>query len=331
MSDRELRELRKFRDKSVKKIGGSPRSPDAPASVGQTTSQSVKLHDDMFNSRMWANSGDAFFPCESTTERLPAGHYIVQESPNRGVFLQKQTINVDNLIRLPDSASDRIIKHIQEFWTMEDHFKKYGFLWKRGILLWGPPGSGKTATLQLLMQNIYEQNGISVQIHNPYLDVVGLQILRKIEPKRTLIVIMEDLDAIVQNHGESVLLSLLDGEYQISNIVFVATTNYPEKLDPRFVDRPSRFDYLTLIDMPSAEARHIFLKNKSKKLADNASLLKKWVDDTDGFSVAHIKELVISVEVFKSDYDFTLARLKLMSDNEPHSKDYRHKAMGFLS
>jgi hypothetical protein len=82
-----------------------------------------------------------------------------------------------------------------------------------------------------------------------------LQMLRAVEPERQVVGILEDVDALIERYGESEYLSLLDGEAQVDNVVYVATTNYPERLDARIVDRPSRFDTIRYIGMPSAGAR----------------------------------------------------------------------------
>jgi hypothetical protein len=85
--------------------------------------------------------------------------------------------------------------------------------------------------------------------------------LRWVEPERPIVVILEDIDTIIDRHGESEVLSLLDGENSIDKVVFLATTNYPENLDGRIVNRPSRFDRVVKIGEPSALSRELYLKN----------------------------------------------------------------------
>lgn len=282
-----------------------------------------------FSARLWAVSGDAFLPCEQAVPQLPPGHYIIDVDPSRGIFFRKHDFSIDNLLHLPDSASEKVIKQIEKFWTLENHFREYGFLWKRGILLWGPPGSGKTSTVQLITADIIKRGGIALSIYNPSLSAAGLHIMRKIEPKRPIVAILEDVDAIVSRFGEAELLALLDGEQQIDNVVYLATTNYPQKLDYRIVNRPSRFDVIEKIGMPNAAAREVYLQAKSKLLSKNSKTLKKWIEDTEGFSVAHLKELLIAVEVFQSEYEESLERLRIMMECGSNSDDDHRKPMGF--
>jgi SpoVK/Ycf46/Vps4 family AAA+-type ATPase len=285
------------------------------------------------DAKMWAVSGDAYFPCEKTDPILPPGQYIVSYNDSRGYFFQKKGINLDDLIALPDSESQHVLTSIKHFWTREKAFRKHGFLWKRGMLLWGPPGSGKTSTLQQLSKLIVEMGGFSVYVNGePEFVAHGLAIMRKIEPNRPIIVMIEDIDAIISRHGEHALLALLDGELQIDNVVFIATTNYPENLDPRFVNRPSRFDEVIYIGMPNNDAREMFLSHKNPRLLEDKAELQKWVDATDNWSIAHMRELIVSVECLGNTFKATIERLKEMNDIKPSSEDSPDKVgMGFTS
>jgi len=264
--------------------------------------------------KMWAVSGNEFAPCERAVDVLPSGQYTIEHSSHRGLYFSKKPVNLDELLILPDSASEQVIQNVEDFWTKEQHFRELGFLWKRGILLWGPPGSGKTSTLQLISKKIVDGGGIAVYATQPDLDAKGLELLRRIEPTRPLVVMIEDIDAMTERMGESTILALLDGELQVDNVVFIATTNYPERLDKRLLNRPSRFDIVKEIGMPSAQARAVYLATKNPRLsgAEGADELSSWVDKTEGFSVAHLKELIVLVEVFSTPISVAVSRLENM-------------------
>jgi AAA+ superfamily predicted ATPase len=274
------------------------------------------------DSQMWAVYGNQHYSaCEKAVDVLPPGQYVVDVSNELGIHFRSTEVTLDDLVELPDSVSEEVISEIETFWKRESRFRDYGFLWKRGVLMWGPPGGGKTSTLQVISQRIIDHGGISIYVNSPDLTARGLAILRRVEPKRPLVVMIEDIDAVIDNHGEAELLALMDGELQIDNVVFIATTNYPEKLDKRFINRPSRFDVVKKIGMPSEAARKVYLEFKNERLRSNAEELEIWVAATEGFSVAHIKELIISVEVFEVPMVDAVERLKTMMAATPSSSE----------
>jgi len=265
----------------------------------------------------WAQIDNAFHGVAQTHSNIPSGVYRCEVSSRVGPLLYKQVVSTDNLFQLPDSASQDVIKEIIKFRNLKDNFKKYGYLHKRGILLWGPPGSGKTATVNLLSNLIInEENGIALFIDHPGAASQCLQLVRRIEPNRPIVAIFEDIDALVERYGENEYLSLLDGEAQVDNIVFVATTNYPERLDKRFVDRPSRFDTIKYVGMPNEAARRFYLLNKLSALPK--STVEKFVQESEGFSIAHLRELIILTQCFEFRVDDAIKRLRVMQ-TKPNS------------
>ena len=278
---------------------------------------------------MWAQNGDnSFFSCDHAVDTLPSGMYICIHSDYAGFGLKAVPKVCDELLTLPDTANESVINELKHFWTRQSQFKQYGFLWKRGVLLYGPPGSGKSSTVTQICDYVHTHlNGLTIQVFNPELAAKCLATVRMIEPNRLIVVILEDIDDILYHHGESATLSLMDGETQINNIVFIATTNYPERIDARFVNRPSRFDVIKKIGMPSLAARELFFKIKVPTLTPEE--LTKWAKVTDGFSVAHMKEIIVSVCCLGNDFEDTVARLKKMIKQKLSSEEFGEGGFGF--
>lgn len=259
--------------------------------------------------RQWQiGPNDTFRPAGVTRKLLPVGTYRF-ECDNRGLLAQRMSIVTDNLVPLPDSTNVRVLEGMRKFWSEEQRYKEYGLLYKRGILLWGPPGGGKTATLQLLSQELMEMGGIVVFCNVPQLAALGLEALRRIEPKRRLICIIEDIDELINRYGEHDLLALLDGENQVSNVVMIGTTNYPDRLGARIVNRPSRFDERIFVGPPSVAARTAYLERVAPNLNGE---LARWVEDTKDLSIAHLRELAAAVLCLDQPYDDVIKRLRSM-------------------
>lgn len=278
----------------------------------------------------WGERSEHFYGVGETKAELPAGVYRCVEMPHIGAALAKQRVETDKLLELPDDAGASVIAEFVDFWDRGAAFRERGFLHKRGYLMWGPPGSGKTSTVQLLIKRlIHDMGGCVLLLDHPLLAALCLQMVRKIETKRPLIAVMEDIDALVQKYGESEYLALLDGEAQVDNICFLATTNYPERLDPRFTDRPSRFDTIREIGMPSAAARRMYLSVKEPGLAEDE--VERWVAASEDFSIAHLKEMIVAVKCLGQPLDAVVERLSEQRRARPNSEhgSWRRGA-GFL-
>lgn len=269
------------------------------------------------SARCWAQSGDSFFPVSEVVKEIPPGAYRCRNS-NRGPYLERMPIETDALLALPDGAVENLLAEFRKFWTLRKNFAERGFTFKRGMLMWGPPGSGKTSAIwQMTQELVRSHNGIVVFVEEPQIASICISLIRRIEPDRPMISVMEDLDALVGQHGDHGYLALLDGETQISNVVHLATTNYPEYLDRRFVDRPSRFDTIMLVDMPSPEARKAYFEKKEPSLDEFA--LRRWVERTDGYSIAHLREVIIAIKCFEQTEDEVFSRLDTMRGERPES------------
>lgn len=275
--------------------------------------------------RQYAALGEGFSPTTDTIKTLAPDCYTLTMTMEGSIIFLPQKLVTDNLLRLPDSKSEAVIQEVERFWTLKDKFRKYGFAHKRGFLLWGPPGSGKTSTVAMIIADMVTAGGIVLLADHPGFLAKALMQFRAIESERPLVVIWEDIDTVIANFGESSVLSILDGEAQVENVVFIATTNYPERLDGRVINRPSRFDKIVKIGMPNAEARKMFLMSKIETTEkDGIDLVKA----TEGLSIAHLKELVISTYCQETPVNEVLDRLQKMK-NKPKSDSEAGGPIGF--
>ncbi len=265
-----------------------------------------------------------------TIGTLKPGFYKIPGSYQGQPIFEKQSIKVDDLLIFKDSLSAKIFKEIESFWKLEAKFTEYGYLHRRGYLLYGPQGSGKSAISQQVIKNVVEGGDIVFSCSDkPNLLVEALNIFRQIEPNRRIVCLFEDLDAIIQTWGESAVLGLLDGESQIDKVLNIATTNYPERLDKRIVSRPRRFDRVLKIGMPNEAVRREYF---AYKLSLKKAELDKWVKETENLSFASLAELVISVKCLGNKFEETIITLRGMTEAKFSSEEWKEeKDIGFGS
>lgn len=147
--------------------------------------------------------------------------------------------------------------------------------------------------------------------------------IRHIEPDRLIVVEMEDLDSIVDENEEA-LLDLLDGAHQIDGVVYLATTNKIAELPDRIKNRPSRIDARVYVGPPDQACRTKYLLSKWPGSQWDARV-EHIVHLTEGFSYAHLKEVVVSVGCLGHEPDESIRRLRLMME-APSEEDKKASA-----
>lgn len=267
----------------------------------------------------WGAIGARLFKAFSVTHiQLPPGCYSItlDRTDEKSIFVGKYIKN-DKIVRFKDDLTDKLLKEIDSFWSKGDIFLKNGFLHRRGYMLYGSQGVGKSVCVLQVMKDVIDRGGIVFVCDNPKFFTEGLKTFRQVEADRPLVCVFEDIDAIIKKYGDTELLSLLDGDNQINKVINIATTNYPELLDKRIVNRPRRFDRIYKIVAPSEKIRTEFLKEKLPK----SEKLKEWVKKTKDLSFAALAEILISVLCLENNLDDTVKILKDLEKGNPTSSD----------
>lgn len=272
-------------------------------------------------------SGDNYFP-NTQTERssaLPAGAYECKVTVEGAPFFQPIQIITDNIIDLPHSFMQDVVNEIDTFWSLDvsQKFEQYGLVHKRGIILAGKPGTGKTIALAKTAKMVIEKYD-GIVLFNPDASALKdfLRIIKDIEPQRKILVMWEEFDAVL-DHYESQLLPLLDGEIQVGNIVYLATTNYLTKIPSRIKNRPSRFARVIEVSEPDAETRRLFL---DAKLHDtDKTLLEPMVQASEGFVIDQLKDMIISTCCFGYPIEEAVRKIKEMQEESVGVDDYQEE------
>lgn len=270
----------------------------------------------------YALYGRGYTATASTVENLPAGCYDILSDP-RCTYAVPAPKPSGLLLELPEMRSEQVIQVIENFWASEKDYKEGnefvigGAAYKAGIMIYGPPGTGKSCTIKIVSNKLIEKSGtVFYASAHPSNVMSFLMDFSTVEPDRKSIVILEDFDSLINNYGEAHYLAMLDSAMSIDNVLFIATTNYPERLDPRIYNRPGRFSHVIKIGYPTPAARRAYLKAILKNHRD----IDYIVENTGGFSIDHLTALVNAVYREKKKMSDEVARLRTLF-NVPKSEE----------
>jgi len=237
--------------------------------------------------------------------------------------------NHDELVDLPGTEYESVISDVDTFLTPEcqARFDAVGFLHKFNILLYGAPGTGKTCLVNRVAQKVIASGGIVLFNPTPVALKTTFTALDSIQPETRVLIIFEEMDDHVRR-DEATLLHVLDGEVQKKNAMFIATTNYIDKIPAR-VRRPGRFSTVVEVKFPNTEARRAYLKTKLK----DATVIETIVERTNDFSIDELKEVVRGHYCMGKDLNSYISYVAKNSGKEidqKNSDDYDDDDQGFI-
>ncbi|GII61539.1 ATPase [Sphaerisporangium krabiense] len=239
-------------------------------------------------------------------ERLTREHDIYRGqvlsfmwSEHRGndlvTFLPRPDLPADQVI-LPEGVLAGIERHIVGIAEHAVRLREHGQHLKRGLLLHGPPGTGKTHTVRYLLGRMRECTVIIVTGTAIRYVAQAAGLARRLQPA---ILVLEDVDLVAQDRGldetgNPLLFSLLDamdGVGADADVTFVLTTNRAEVLERALADRPGRVDLAVEIPKPDEDGRAALMRLYARGLTLRADL-GPIVAKTEGATASFFKELL---------------------------------------
>jgi len=232
---------------------------------------------------------------------------LVEPSGMREVMIEIPNVkwsDVGGLKEVKDTLKEMIewpLKHPKSF-------ERIGIKPPAGILLYGPPGCGKTMIAKAVATEA-GANFISVKGPEVLTMWVGeserkvREIFRRAKQVAPSIVFFDEIDSLAPRRGMemgnrvtenivSQILTEMSGLEDMHNVVVIAATNRPDMLDPAIL-RPGRFDRQVLVPAPDEEARLEILKVHTKKMPLGKDInLIKLARETEGYSGADLEALV---------------------------------------
>ncbi|KAI5120786.1 hypothetical protein M0805_002413 [Coniferiporia weirii] len=217
-------------------------------------------------------------------------------------------------IVLEEEFLEGLRRDTRTFFENRSIYHELGVVWKRGLLLLGPPGNGKTETIKVLLKESGQTALYVKSFTTPMGPENGVRsIFDHARANAPCILVIEDLDSLVTPNVRSFFLNELDGLSQNEGILTIATTNHPERIDDAILNRPSRFDVKYDFALPSESLRSAYALKWIQKInslsmaaessngearvrfdKDETELASDVAKNTEGWSFAFLKELFVS-------------------------------------
>ncbi len=244
-----------------------------------------------------------------TRDDFFAGLREVQPSALREVYVERPNVKWSDIGGMED-VKMQVQEAVELPLKRPEVFEKMGIRPVKGILLFGPPGTGKTMLAKAVASES-ESNFIAISGAQVLTKYVGesekavREIFRKARMSAPCILFIDEIDAIAPRRSGSgedgamvvervvdTLLTEMDGLNSLKNVVVIAASNRPDILDPALM-RPGRFDRIIEVTPPDEKARLMIFKICTSKMPLEKDVdLKDLVRLTDGYTGADIDNLV---------------------------------------
>ena len=230
----------------------------------------------------------------------------IQPSALREVYVEVPEVRWDDVGGLGD-VKQQLREAVEWPLKYPEHFKEMGIDPPRGILLYGPPGCGKTLLAKAVATES-EANFIAVKGPEILSKWVGeseraiREIFSKARQAAPCVIFFDELDSIVPRRGTrydsgvtdrivNQLLTEMDGIARLEGVVVIGATNRPDIVDPALL-RPGRFDRVIFVPPPDTAARLEILKVHTRRmpLANDVNL-QEIAELTEGYSGADLAAL----------------------------------------
>lgn len=230
-------------------------------------------------------------------ERQLADRKIIVYSDTRDGLQRESLASAAPVTRddvfMDEALKTHIYRSVDEFFAKEaTFFQTYNIPYKRGILLYGKPGNGKTTLVKSIASTIsapvaYWQ--ITEFTNSESISEVFSAAVRM----APMVLVIEDIDSMPES-CRSFFLNILDGVASKEGVFLIGTTNYPERIDPALMNRAGRFDRAYEVKLPDEPLRYAYLLRKGMERVVDREKVAEVARRTEGFTFAQLGELYVS-------------------------------------
>ena len=206
--------------------------------------------------------------------------------------------DVGDMVETKQALTEAVLWPLQH----PDTFARLGVQPPRGVLLYGPPGCGKTFVVRALAStgrlSVHAVKG--AELMDKWVgasEKAVRELFRRARDSAPSLVFLDEIDALAPRRGQSfdsgvtdrvvaALLTELDGIDPLRDVVVLGATNRPDLIDPALL-RPGRLEKLVFVEPPDADARRAILRTSGKSIPLSADVnLDELADQLDGYSAA---------------------------------------------
>lgn len=223
---------------------------------------------------------------------FPPGYYEFDRDIWGNVFAKRVKRKDEAVFSLNSPMQNLVLNEYNKFVSLQSKYKAYSLAYKRCILLEGPPGCGKSSLIAQFANKSIENGQYVTNLKSIY---DAHDVIQCFTDKPTL-VIAEDIDREFRNHDAEDLLEVLDGNSSYTNVFYLFTTNFKERLPARLIARPGRVDRVIHMGYPSLADKSLYLQNVFPN--EDMILLESIARMSEEHSYADVKELATRMFVF---------------------------------
>jgi cell division protease FtsH len=223
-------------------------------------------------------------------------------------FLERPAVGRDQVV-LPPEVLENIERQVLGVGRHSGRLLASGQHLKRGVLLHGAPGTGKTHTVRYLLGRLPEATVIVISGRALERIREACSVARTLQPA---VIVVEDVDLIAEQREKTrpgehpllfQLLNEMDGLNSGADVTFLLTSNRADLLEPALAARPGRVDLAAELPLPDADARRQLIRLYQGNLVLDLTRPDAVIERTEGVTAAFLKELLRKAALLACDDD----------------------------